>query len=285
MTEISYLLTFALILLCFFGRPASSFLPQSTIQEFRSRSFQRHGPSKTIFANLDNDLDNANDNSRNAQEKDVNMVDRRAFWNQLSGSMASLVVVAASTIVAASPDTAHARGLVQFPCDAPLLNTYHMMRAGTTLLEEEDIYSTNPLFLTNHENSLSERGITEVTQGACQILQEAGINPSVIKYSLAASSMETARLVRDYLKVGQNRAVPEFTFMDPRAIGRWDMLSLQQTLPAVIAMDELEAGSGGTGARPPPNEDGTPNETLADQSVRLRQLMSGTLRYVTSHGK
>jgi hypothetical protein len=93
------------------------------------------------------------------------------------------------------------------------------MRAGTTLLEEEDIYAANPLFLTNHENSLSEQGIiTQVTQGACQILQEAGINLSVIKDSLAASSMETARLVRDYFKVGQNRAVPELTFMDPRAI-------------------------------------------------------------------
>jgi hypothetical protein len=37
--------------------------------------------------------------------------------------------------------------------------------------------------------------------------------------------------------------------MDPRAIGRWSMLSLQQTLPAVIAMDELEAGHCGTGVR------------------------------------
>jgi hypothetical protein len=47
-------------------------------------------------------------------------------------------------------------------------------------------------------------------------------------------------------------------------------------------MDKLEPGSGGTGARPPPNEDDTPNETLlADQSVRLRQLMSGTLCYVS----
>jgi len=28
------------------------------------------------------------------------------------------------------------------------------------------------------------------------------------------------------------------------------------------------------GARPPPNDDGTPNETLAEQTIRLRQLMS-----------
>jgi hypothetical protein len=42
-----------------------------------------------------------------------------------------------------------ARGLVQFPCDVPLANTYHLVRAGTSLLEEEEgIWSTNPLFLT-----------------------------------------------------------------------------------------------------------------------------------------
>jgi hypothetical protein len=32
---------------------------------------------------------------------------------------------------------AQARGLVQFPCTAPLANTYHLLRVGTSLLEEE----------------------------------------------------------------------------------------------------------------------------------------------------
>ena len=47
------------------------------------------------------------------------------------------------------PWKTNARGLVQFPVDDPsdLLNTYHFLRVGTTLLEEEDIWSTNPLFL------------------------------------------------------------------------------------------------------------------------------------------
>ena len=31
------------------------------------------------------------------------------------------------------------------------------------------------------------------------------------------------------------------------------------------------------GGIPPPNEDGTPNETLSTQVVRLRQLMSGKI--------
>lgn len=171
------------------------------------------------------------------------------------------------------PEEGQARGLVSFPCEAPLLNVYHLMRGGISLLEEQDILSTNPLFLTNREAALSDQGVEQVRE-ACRILQAADINPSVIKYSLAASAVDSAMLIRDDLKVGQNRLIPEFTFMDPRAIGRWDMMSAQETYPAIVALDEAEAGADGKGGRPPPNIDGTPHDTLADQAIRLRQLLS-----------
>ena len=193
--------------------------------------------------------------------------DRRAFLHTLG------CLCGASYSAFSPASSAQARGLVSFPCVAPLLNVYHLMRAGTTLLEEQDIWSTNPLFLTNRESALSQKGVDEVRQ-ACRLLQSADINPSVIKYSLAASAVDSAMVVRDELKVGQNRMIPEFTFMDPRAIGGWDMMSLQDTYPAIVAFDEEQAGSDGRGARPPPNIDGTPNDTLADQAIRLRQLMS-----------
>eukprot|EP00980_Cylindrotheca_fusiformis_P010634 scaffold2366_cov115-Cylindrotheca_fusiformis.AAC.8 len=189
---------------------------------------------------------------------------RRKFLAQVSSIVPMLAV---------APSLSQARGLVQFPCTKPLYNTYHAMRAGQTLLEEEDILTTNPLFLTNREAALSDKGIVQV-QEACQFLERNQINPSVIKYSLAASAMDTMSIVKEELKVGQNRIIPEFTFMDPRGIGQWDMMSYSQTLPAVIALDEQEAGKQGKEGRPPPNEDGTPNETLADQSIRLVQLLS-----------
>ena len=66
----------------------------------------------------------------------------------------------------------------------------------------------------------------------------------------------------------------EFTFLDPRAIGQWDMSRKSETLTAVWSMDVDEAGPDGLGGRPPPNDDGTPHETLADQAVRLRQCFS-----------
>ena len=169
------------------------------------------------------------------------------------------------------PRASHARGLVRFPCDKPLLNIYHLMHAGTSLLEEEDIWSTNPLFLTNREDCLSPKGREEVT-AASEILRTS--RPTLIKYSLAASAMDSADIVSQVLGIGRDRLVPEFTFMDPRAIGMWDMLSMKETEPAVWAMDNDQAGPGGTGGRPPANDDGTAHETLADQAVRLRQLMS-----------
>ena len=52
-----------------------------------------------------------------------------------------------SILGSTTASSANARGLVRFPCKEPLSNKYHFVRAGTSLLEAEDIWSTNPLFL------------------------------------------------------------------------------------------------------------------------------------------
>lgn len=93
----------------------------------------------------------------------------------------------------------NARGLVRFPCNEPLLNTYHFMRAGTSLLEEENVWSTNPLFLTNREAALSDLGESQV-RNACKFLASQDINP-IVRYSLAAASVDSANIVGDELKV------------------------------------------------------------------------------------
>uniref|UniRef100_A0A7S4T3J4 Uncharacterized protein n=1 Tax=Ditylum brightwellii TaxID=49249 RepID=A0A7S4T3J4_9STRA len=62
--------------------------------------------------------------------------------------------------------------------------------------------------------------------------------------------------------------------MDPRGIGSWELLPLKETEEAIWALDVLEAGKEGRGGRPPPKDDGTPHEVLADQVTRLRQLIS-----------
>jgi hypothetical protein len=73
--------------------------------------------------------------------------------------------------------------------------------------------------------------------------QEESLLPTLVKYSLAASCIDTATIVGQELKLGTDRLVPEFTFLDPRAIGDWDMSARNVTLPAVWAMDNDEARS------------------------------------------
>jgi len=45
--------------------------------------------------------------------------------------------------------------------------------------------------------------------------------------------------------MGRNRLIPEYTFMDPRAVGKWDMLRISSIEDAVWAFDEQQAGKDG----------------------------------------
>jgi broad specificity phosphatase PhoE len=210
-----------------------------------------------------------NDNNRGDANRPIgSSLDRRSFCVQ--GTVPFALALAGSI----QPGAAQARGLVQFPLSKPLSNTYHFMRVGTTLLEEDDIWSTNPLFLTNSEDSLSPRGEAQVLQVCQQIIDSPRGRPTVLKYSLAAACIDTANVIARDLKIGGDRLIPEFVFMDPRGIGAWDMSRKTETYPAVWAMDAAEAGNDGLGGRPPPNTDGTAHETLGDQYIRLRQLLS-----------
>lgn len=111
-------------------------------------------------------------------------------------------------------------------------------------MEEENIWSTNPLFLTNRDSALSDEGIRQV-EATCQYLKEHDINPTIVMYSLAASSMDTANIIGRELRLGRDRLVPEFTYLDPRAIGMWDCGAQSSTEAAVWAMDNDEAGAYG----------------------------------------
>jgi len=207
---------------------------------------------------------NDGDGEKDAFDGDFSRLERRSFIGN--------GIFTASSILMSRPT--EARGLVTFPCkDYAFLNTYHFLRAGESLLEEEGIWSTNPLFLTNRESALSEKGIEQVCE-VCKELRSDGLAPTVVRYSLAAAAIDSSDIIGKELKVGRDRIVPEFNYMDPRAIGSWDMSQANMTKDAVWALDVDEAGRDGIGGRPPSNEDGTPHETLADQVVRLQNLLS-----------
>lgn len=198
----------------------------------------------------------------NIDEIDLLDVSRRRW---LLSAWSSLLVLGSR------PPPAHA-GLVQFPCDS-LNNRYHFLRAGESLLEADNIYSTNPLFLTNRENSMRASARRSIVE-ACAKMKESGHFPTVAYHSLAANGMDTGDLIANELKLGRDRLLPEFTYLDQRGIGLWDSTRYDTTKKAIAALDYFEASREGMGGRPPPNEDGTPNETLADQFVRLRQFLS-----------
>eukprot|EP00977_Amphora_coffeiformis_P011144 scaffold2657_cov89-Amphora_coffeaeformis.AAC.38 len=196
--------------------------------------------------------------------------DNNVFQPSRRQWLSSVAAVTSSTLLL--PTMPSHAALLQFPC-AKLKNRYHFMRAGTSELEAEGIYASNALFLTNRENALTDQAQDSVVQ-ACRIMREAGELPTVAYHSLAANGMDTADLVARTLLLARDRLLPEFTYLDPRGIGLWDNSQYQTTRLAIAAMDNAEAGPDGLGGRPPANDDGTPNETLGDQFIRLRQFFS-----------
>jgi len=236
----------------------------STTTRWKTTPPIRQSPRHILFHHdLDSDFDH---NEKKSEKGDELSLSRRSF-------LGASVFLSTPPSWLFSQSTAQARGLVQFPCKSPLGNTYHFMRAGETLLEAENILSTNPLFVTNREAALSPKGVEQVDQ-AVKFLKSNNILLNSIRYAIAAGSSDTSNIVARELKVPRTNMVPEFNYMEPRAVGEWDKEDLARTQAAVWAMDVLEAGQMGREGQPPPNEDGTPNETLSNVAVRLRQLLS-----------
>jgi hypothetical protein len=114
-----------------------------------------------------------------------------------------------------------------------------------------------------------------VLQALAKIRREApDLSPTVAYHSLAANGMDTADLIARQTRLGREKLLPEFTYLDQRGVGLWDSGDQQIVRPAVWALDVMEGGPMGMGGRPPANDDGTPNETLHDQFIRLRQFLS-----------
>ena len=177
------------------------------------------------------------------------------------------------SVLIAAPQVARA-DLIQFPCQpGDLKNNYSFLRAGESLIEADGLWGSNPLFLTNRENALSDNGIAQV-QAACADMMERDFNPSVVLFPTAANAIDTADVVASEMRIGRNRVLPEYTNLDGRGIGKFDMNERETVRSAMWALDAESGPEGRDGERPPATDDGTPNETLANQITRLRQLMA-----------
>ena len=116
--------------------PSTRFLhPLQNCPSSRQAHVAGHSVGAGAGADADTDTDADDLSVPTSSSKDESK--RRAM-------IKATMTVASAFMFNAQPSSA---GLVQFPCTYDLMNTYHFMRAGESLLESEDIISSNPLFL------------------------------------------------------------------------------------------------------------------------------------------
>jgi broad specificity phosphatase PhoE len=89
--------------------------------------------------------------------------------------------------------------------------------------------------------------------------------------AIHSCSYQTGGLLADALGVGQSRLVPEYSFLDPRGLGSLDGQLLSEVEPVIRAGDQSSSLW-----KPPRGFDGTPNESVQDVMVRVRQVLSIT---------
>eukprot|EP00195_Chlamydomonas_chlamydogama_P001087 CAMPEP_0202918036 /NCGR_PEP_ID=MMETSP1392-20130828/72488_1 /ASSEMBLY_ACC=CAM_ASM_000868 /TAXON_ID=225041 /ORGANISM="Chlamydomonas chlamydogama, Strain SAG 11-48b" /LENGTH=264 /DNA_ID=CAMNT_0049610967 /DNA_START=223 /DNA_END=1017 /DNA_ORIENTATION=+ len=162
--------------------------------------------------------------------------------------------------------------LLRFPANS-LNNTYYLVRAGLSVSEERNITLTNPVWKTGGICGLSRTGIQQIINETLPALKELGAceDGCWLWPSITSSAYQTAEILASQLILGRNRIVPEYSFLDKRGLGDLEDLPLDQVEQQVADADRLDARW-----RPTPGTDGTPNESMTDVLVRMRQVISIT---------
>lgn len=161
-------------------------------------------------------------------------------------------------------------GLHIFPLREPLVNTYYLMRACETQTDAKHITASNPVDkLSISKHGLTARGVDAALAAADAMLASGLSDNTWIWPSVTTSAFETAEVLASRLQVRRDRIVPEFSFLDMRGLGALDG-NATSDVAAELARHDAENPDW----RPPPNDDGTPNDSAQDVFVRVRQLLS-----------
>lgn len=196
----------------------------------------------------------------------------RASLNRRGVLLAISGAAAASALPVISPGLAHA-ALVQFPANS-LHNRYILVRAGESNAEDQDMAFTNPVWKTSMMAGLSERGKAQVVRGVVPALRALNVcedSSCWIWPSITQNSYQTGEVIAAISGIGRSRLIPEYSFLDLRGLGALD------GKPVATAYQLLHEGDAfDPNYKPPPNYDGTPNESVADVLARARQLLSIT---------
>ncbi|KAL6997185.1 hypothetical protein U1Q18_007307 [Sarracenia purpurea var. burkii] len=161
-----------------------------------------------------------------------------------------------------------ARGLFQMP-PARLSNQYFLVRAGESEFESIGIINTNPVAKTSVDSGLSEKGKKQTIKAALELKAMGACDGSCwIWPSITQRAYQAAEIIAAVSEVNRSRIVPEYSFLDARGLGAYEGKNLE-SISKVYASDSLSPN-----IKPPPIDDGTPNESVADVFVRVTQLMS-----------
>ncbi|KAL2515739.1 Phosphoglycerate mutase family protein [Forsythia ovata] len=161
-----------------------------------------------------------------------------------------------------------ARGLFQMP-PVRLTNRYYLVRAGESEYESLGIINTNPVAKTSVDNGLSERGKKQAIKAALALKSMGACETNFwIWPSITQRAYQAAEIIGAVCGISRSRIVPEYSFLDARGLGAYEGKKLD-SVSEVYASDSLSPNM-----KPPPIDDGTPNESVSDVFVRVTQLMS-----------
>ena len=161
-------------------------------------------------------------------------------------------------------------GMLTFPLPTPLKNNYVLMRSGESTADAQNVVETNPVKKLSLRNGLTVRGQEQVKEAAAKLAGEMGFSPTFIWVSNTQRAYETATRIGQELQIGQNRIIPEYSFLDARSFGTFEGSNLDEALAEVHLLDESQ----GVKWRAPQNSDGTPTDSVSDVLVRMNQLIS-----------
>ncbi|CAD5173350.1 unnamed protein product [Musa acuminata subsp. malaccensis] len=187
-------------------------------------------------------------------------VRRRRLLASLTAPLLQLLLV--------SPSPARARGLFRMP-PARLANRYFLVRAGESVYETAGVLRTNPVAKTSVDSGLSPEGARQAARAALELKQMGACEDSCwIWPSITQQSYQAAEIIASVNSIDRSRIVPEYSFLDARGLGAFEGRNLG-SISEVYESDSLSPDN-----KPPPVDDGTPNESVADVFVRVTQLMS-----------
>ncbi|GAB2269860.1 hypothetical protein Dimus_004780 [Dionaea muscipula] len=200
----------------------------------------------------------------------LNPINRRRLLTSLTVSISpfSPFFILPNSTNPLSLPSANARGLFQMP-PIRLINRYFLVRAGESEFESLGIINTNPVAKTSVDSGLSRNGKNQIVKAALELKEMGACDGSCwIWPSITQRAYKAAEIIASVNKVDRSRIVPEYSFLDARGLGAYEGKALE-SVSEVYASDIISSA-----IKPPPTNDGTPNESVADVFVRVIQLMS-----------